>query len=151
MKQESKKSGRPPKVDAITFRCSVNFNAAEEAALLTMHEQSGVASLSAFIKMHLFGKTFKVYHIDDITRIFIYKLSALNAQYRTIGVEYDSVVKLLRQHFTEKKAMQALYKLEQAIISLVKVNRQIVSLANEFDAYWREKTGSKDEWSNVFI
>ncbi len=139
MKQESKKSGRPPKVDATTFRCSVNFNATEEAALLTMHEQSGVASLSAFIKMQLFGKTFKVHHIDDNTRIFIDKLSSLNAQYRTIGVEYDSVVKLLRQHFTEKKAMQALYKLEQATISLVKVNRQIVSLANDFDAYWREK------------
>lgn len=139
MKQESKKSGRLAKVDATTFRCSVNFNATEEAALLRMREQSGVASLSTFIKMQLFGKTFKEHHIDDNTRIFIDKLSFLNAQYRTIGVEYDSVVKLLRQHFTEKKAMQALYNLEQAIISLVKVNRQIVSLANDFDAYWREK------------
>ena len=35
--------------------------------------------------------------------------------------------------------MQALYKLEQAVISLVKVNRQIVSLANDLDAYWRER------------
>ncbi len=61
-----------------------------------MHEQSGEASLYAFIKMQLFGKTFKVHHIDDNTRIFIDKLSSLNAQYRTIGVEYDSVVKLLR-------------------------------------------------------
>lgn len=104
-----------------------------------MYGQSGVASLSAFIKMQLFGKTFKVNHIDDNTRIFIDRLSSLNTQYRTIGVEYDSFVKLLRQHFTEKKAMQALYKLEQATISLVKVNRQIVSLTNEFDAYWREK------------
>ncbi len=143
MKQEGKKSGRPPKVDATTFRCSVNFNAAEEAVLLTMHEQSGVASLSAFIKIQLFGKTFKVHHIDDNTRIFIDKLSSLNAQYRSIGVEYDSVVKLLRLHYTEKKVMLALYKLEQAIISLVKVNRQIVSLANEFDAYWCEKTENR--------
>ena len=39
----------------------------------------------------------------------------------------------------QKNAMQPLYKLEQAIISLVKLNRQIVSLANGFDAYWREK------------
>ena len=139
MKQEIKKSGRPPKTDATTFRCSVNFNATEEAALMAMHEQSGVASLSSFIKMQLFGKTFKIHHIDDNTRIFIDKLSSLNTHYRTIGVEYNSVVKQLRQHFTEKKAMQALYKLEQAIISLVKVNRQIVSLANDFDAYWRER------------
>ena len=106
---------------------------------MAMHEQSGVASLSSFIKMQLFAKTFKIHHIDDNTRIFIDKLSSLNAHYRTIGVEYNSVVKQLRQHFTEKKAMQALYKLEQAIISLVKVNRQIVSLANDFDANWREK------------
>ncbi len=139
MKHENKKTGRPPKVDATTFRCSVNFNASEEASLMTMYEQSGVASLSAFIKMQLFGKTFKVHHIDDSTRIFIDRLSSLNAQYRTIGVEYNSIVKQLRHHFTERKAMQALYKLEQAIISLVKVNRQIVSLANDFEAYWREK------------
>ncbi len=39
----------------------------------------------------------------------------------------------------QKKEMQALYKLEPAIISLVKVNRQIVSLAKDSDAYWREK------------
>ena len=41
----------------------------------------------------------------------------------------------------QKKAMHALYKLEQAIIALVKENRQIVSLANDFDSYWREKDG----------
>ena len=39
----------------------------------------------------------------------------------------------------QKKAMHDLYKQEQAIIALVKVNRQIVSLANDFDSYWREK------------
>ena len=138
MKQEIKKSGRPPKTDATTFRCSVNFNATEEAALIAMHEQSGVASLSSFIKMQLLGKTFKVHHIDGNTRIFINKPSSLNAHYRTIGLEYNSDVKQLRQHFTEKKAMQALSKLEQAIISLVKVNRQIVSLANDFDSYWHK-------------
>lgn len=137
MKQESKKSGRPPKVGTTTFRCSVNFNAAEEADLLTMHEQSGIASLSTFIKMQLFGKTFEVHHIDDNTRIFIDNLSALNAQYRTIGVEYDSVVKLLRLHREESNASPlqtgTSYHLPR------KVNCQIVSLANEFDAYWREK------------
>ena len=138
MKQEIKKSGRPPKTDATTFRCSVNFNATEEATLMAMHEQSGVASLSSFIKMQLFGKSFKIHHIDDNTRIFIDKLSSLNAHYRTIGVEYNSVVKQLRQHFTEKKAMQALYKLEQAIIFLVQVNLQIIPLVNGFYLYWRE-------------
>ena len=38
----------------------------------------------------------------------------------------------------QKNAMHDLYKQEQAIIALVKVNRQIVALANDLDAYWRE-------------
>ena len=32
--------------------------------------------------------------------------------------------------------MQALYKLEQQTIELVKLNRQIVALANRFDSEW---------------
>ena len=86
--------------------------------------------------MRVFGRPFKVHHIDDNTRIFIDKLSSLNARYRTIGVVYDTIVKTLKENFTEKKAMQALYKLEQQTIELVKLNRQIVALANKFDKEW---------------
>ena len=140
MKQNFKKAGRHPKIDATVFRCSVNFSAAEKARLLDMHEQSGVESLSAFIKMQLFGKPFKVFIVDENTRIFIDKLSAFNSHYRTIGVEYDTMVKTLRENFTEKKAMAALYKLEKITIELVKLNRGIVALANKFDERWLQKS-----------
>lgn len=139
MKQNSKKSGRPPKAEPTTFRCSVNFTATEEAKLMNMHGQSGIQSLSAFIKMQLFGKTFKVHHIDDNTRIFIDKLSSFQAHYRTISIEYSNLIHLLRLNFTEKKAMSVLYKLEQATIDLVKLNREIVALSKEFDIRWRER------------
>lgn len=85
MKQNSKKAGRHPKIDPTAFRCSVNFTAKEHSLLQTMHEKSGIDSLSAFIKMQVFGKTFKVHYMDDATRIFIDKLSALNARYRLIN------------------------------------------------------------------
>lgn len=140
MKQSFSRGGRPPKIGATAFRCSVNFTAAEKATLLAMQERSGVESLSAFIKMQLFGKTFKVFVVDENTRVFIDKLSAFNAQYRTLGVEYDEVVRMLRQNFTEKKAMKALYNLEQTTIELVKLNREIVALAKEFDARWSQKS-----------
>lgn len=140
MKQNAKKSGRPPKAEPTTFRCSVNFTATEEAKLLSMYEQTRVSSLSAFIKMQLFGKTFTVHHIDDSTRIFIDKLSSLNAHYRTISADYSNLIHLLRLNFTEKKAMSALYKLEQATIDLVKTNREIVSLSQLFDELWRNKS-----------
>lgn len=136
MKQSFSRGGRPPKIGATAFRCSVNFSATEKARLFDMHEQSGVESLSAFIKMQLFGKSFKVFVIDENTRLFIDKLSSLNAHYRTIGIDYDLVVKTLRENFTEKKAMKALYNLEQLTIELVKLNREIVALAKEFDGRW---------------
>lgn len=105
-----------------------------------MHGQSGIQSLSAFIKMQLFGKTFKVHYIDDNTRIFIDKLSSFQAHYRTISIEYSNLIHLLRQNFTEKKAMSALYKLEKITIDLVKLNRQIVSLSQAFDELWRKQS-----------
>lgn len=105
-----------------------------------MYEQSGIQSLSAFIKTQLFGKTFKVHYIDDNTRIFIDKHSSLHAHYRTISVEYSNLIHLLRQNFTEKKAMSALYKLKKITIYLVKLNREIVSLSQSFDELWRNKS-----------
>ena len=140
MKQNFSRGGRPHKIEATAFRCSVNFTAAEKASLLTMQERSGVESLSAFIKMQLFGKPFKVFVVDENTRVFIDRLSAFNAQYRTIGVEYDDVVRMLRQNFTEKKAMKALYNLEKITVELVKLNREIVALAKDFDARWSQKS-----------
>ncbi len=90
--------------------------------------------------MQLFGKPFKVFTVDENTRIFIDRLSGLNARYRTICADYDLVVKTLRENFNEKKAMKALYQLERHTIELVKLNREIVALAKEFDERWLLKS-----------
>lgn len=134
-----KKAGRKPKIDPVVYRCSVNFNALEYAKLKMMHEQSGVESMASFIKMQFFGKTFKVFTVDENTRRFIDRLSALNANHRILGISYDQVVKTLRENFTEKKAMSALYKLETLTLELAALNRQIVNLASEFDRQWLQR------------
>ena len=77
--------------------------------------------------------------VDENTRVFIDKLSSLNSLYRTLGVDYDLLVKTLRENFTEKKAMAALYKLEQLTVELVKLNREIMALARKFDEQWSQK------------
>lgn len=140
MKQNPRNAGRHPKIDTTAFRCSVNFTASEHALFQTLHEKSGVSSLSSFIKMQLFGKPFKVFTVDENTRIFIDRLSGLNARYRNICTDYDLVVKTLRENFNEKKAMKALYQLERHTIELVKLNREIVALAREFDERWLLKS-----------
>lgn len=140
MSNNYRNAGRKPKLDPTVFRCTVNFNAQEHAKLVAMHERSGVESMSVFIKMQFFGKPFKVFVIDENTRKFIDRLSALNSQYRTLGVSYDTLVKTLRENFTEKKAMTALYRLEQYTKELARINRQIVDLANKFDEQWLLKS-----------
>lgn len=137
MKQNFNQGGRPPKINPAAYRYVVRFDASENDVFLSKFEKSGATTKTAFIKNVLLGKPFKVFVVDENSRVFIDRLSAFNAQYRTIGVEYDEVVRMLRQNFTEKKAMRALYNLEQVTIELVKLNREIVTLAKEFDTLWR--------------
>ena len=140
MKQKFNQGGRPPKINPAAFRYVVRFDAAENGVFLTLFEKSGATNKAAFIKNVILEKPFKVFVVDENTRVFIDKLSSFNAQYRTIGIEYNTVVKTLRENFTEKKAMKALYKLEQLTIELVKLNREIVALAKDFDERWSQKS-----------
>jgi len=140
MKQNFNQGGRPPKINPAAYRYVVRFDAAENGVFLTLFEKSGATNKAAFIKSVILGKPFKVFVVDENTRVFIDKLSSFNAQYRTIGIEYNTVVKTLREDFNEKKAMKALYKLEQLTIELVKLNREIVALAKDFDERWSQKS-----------
>lgn len=139
MTQTSSRGGRRPKTDPSVNRYVVRFNAEENARFLAMFDRSGLESRGAFIKNFIFQKPFKVYTIDENTRVFIDKLSSFNSLFRTLGVSYDNVVKTLRENFTEKKAMSALYKLENLTVELIKVNSEIVALAQKFDGQWSQK------------
>ena len=141
MNRNNYRGGRHKKADPSTaFRCSVNFTASEQSQLLAMQQQSGIESLSAFIKMQIFGKPFKVHVVDDNSRIFIDRLSNMNNHYREIRISYNLLLTTLRENFNEKKAMAALYKIEKMTIELVKLNREIVALAKDFDERWLRKS-----------
>ena len=100
MTQISGKGGRRPKTDPSVNRYVVRFNAEENARFLAMFDRSGLESKGAFIRNFIFQKPFKVYTIDENTRVFIDKLSSFNSLFRTLGVSYDTVVKTLRENFT---------------------------------------------------
>lgn len=140
MTQSNGRGGRHPKTDPSVNRYVVRFNAEENARFLAMFDRSGLESKGAFIRNFIFQKPFKVFTVDENTRVFIDKLSSFNSLFRTIGVSYDNVVKTLRENFTEKKAMAALYKLEKLTMELVRVNSDIVDLARKFDEQWSLKS-----------
>ena len=132
MKEKRKsKSGRNPKLDPAVYRYTVRFNEEEHNRFLAMFGKSGVYARSVFLKAHFFGQPFKVLKVDKTLVDYYTKLSDFHAQFRAVGTNYNQVVKELRLHFSEKKAMALLYKLEQHTIELVKLSRLIVELSRE--------------------
>ena len=141
MNEEKKsKQGRNPKDDPAVFRYTVRFTAQEHARFLTMYEQADVYAKAIFIKARVFDEEFKVMKVDKMLVDYYTKLSAFHAQFRDVGVNYNQTVKELKSHFSEKKAMVLLYKLEKQTIELVALGRQIISLTQEFQQQWLQKS-----------
>lgn len=139
MQKEKRRTGRCPKLDTKTHCVMVRFNDGEWNRFLAMHEKSGVYAKAVFLKEQFFGRTFRVVTVDKGLVNYYTKLSDFHAQFRAIGTNYNQVVKELRCHFSEKKAMALLYKLEKQTIDLVKLNRKIVELSREMYAKWEQQ------------
>lgn len=133
------KGGRTPKNDPANYRYSVNFTAVEHARFLTMFEQSGLQSKARFIAARVFGDEFRVVKIDRSAMEYVTKLTSFFAQFRSVGVNYNQVVKELHSNFSEKKALALLYKLEKATVDLVEIGKKIQELSEDFKANYLAK------------
>jgi len=138
MKKKSK-YGRNPKLDTKTHCVMVRFDDVEWNRFLAMYEELQVYAKAVFLKAHFFGQKFRVLKVDKTLVDYCTKLSDFHAQFRAIGTNYNQVVKELRCHFSEKKAMMLLYKLEKCTIDLVRVSREIVELSRGMHAKWEQK------------
>ena len=105
-----------------------------------MYEKSGEYARAVFLKAHFFGQPFRVLTTDKTLLDYCTKLSAFHAQYRAIGNNYNQTVKELRCHFSEKKAMALLYRLEQCTKELAALMRQVMELSKEFEGRWLQKS-----------
>lgn len=133
---KKRKTGRYPKDNKCTHCVMVRFNDVEWAKFLTLYEQSGVYAKAVFVKSRVFGEPFRVVKIDKAMMDFCEKLSSFHAQFRGVAVNYNQVVKELRSHFSEKKAMALLYRLESLTREMMQQGQQIVALAKEARERW---------------
>jgi hypothetical protein len=126
------KGGRPPEDDPATNCVMVRFNNVENARFLTLFEQSGMHAKALFIKARVFDQTFRVIKTDRAALEYGTKLTSFYGQYRAVGVNYNQVIKELHSHFSEKKTLALLYKLESITKELVTLSEQIIQLSQEF-------------------
>ena len=140
MNQEGRVKGeRTPKLDPAIYRYSVNLTSVEHAKFLTLYEQTGVYSKSAFIKARIFNESFRVVKVDKTKYDYYQKLSEMHAQFRGVGINYNQMVKILRSNFNEKRAMTLLYKLEKQTIEMIIIQKQIAELTDDFNREWSQK------------
>ena len=121
----------------------VRFDDVEWNRFLTMYEESNVYAKAVFLKAHFFGQKFKVLKVDKTMLEYYTKLSDFHAQFRGIGTNYNQVVKELRIHFSEKKAMALLYRLEKCTIDLCEAGAGDCGAFREMEA-----SGNKDRLCN---
>ena len=131
--------GRPHKLDPAKNCVMLRFNDLEYAKFLTLYERSGVYSKATFVKARVFNESFRVVTIDKTKYEYYQKLSEMHAQFRSIGVNYNQMVKILRSNFNEKRAMALLYKLEKQTIEMIIVQKQIAQLTDQFNREWSQK------------
>ena len=127
------RSGRNPKLDPATNRYSVNFSSEEDMRFLKVYECSGMTSKSAFIKARIFGEPFHVVTFDKSRYEYYAKLSNFHSQFRMVSNNYNQTLKELKSHFSERRAMALVCKLEKYMMQLVQIMHEVVELTNRYE------------------
>lgn len=138
--EKRKKGGRIPKLKPKKHQVMLRFDEDEWNKFITMYEKSEVYAKAVFAKALMFGQPFRVLKVDKTLVDYYTKLSDFHAQFRAIGTNYNQVVKELKSHFSEKKAMALLFKLEKCTQELVALSHRIVQLSKDFEERWSQKS-----------
>jgi len=99
---------------------------------LKMFERSGMTSKSAFIKARIFGEPFHVVTFDKSQHEYYTKLSDFHTQFRIVGNNYNQTIKELKCHFSERRAMALVCKLEKYMMQLVQIMQKVVEITNKY-------------------
>jgi len=113
-------TGRNKKINPASFRYVFRLNEEENNQFLSL------TSL-------LFNREIKVVKIDKSALDYYTKLTELYAQFRSVGVNYNQIVKILYRNFSEKKAAAYLYKLEKETTQLIAICKQILELSQQIE------------------
>lgn len=132
--RKQNRGGRKAKTNPSIHRHVFRLTDEENARLLSLFDASGMTNKAKFIIFLLFGKGMKSVKIDKGTVDFYMRLTSFHSQFRSVGVNYNQIVKLLYRNFSEKKAGAYLYKLEKQTAEMAMLCQKIIQIAEEFEA-----------------
>ena len=133
------KGGRLRKTDPSIHRHVFRLTEEENAKLLSLYEVSGMPNKAKFIISLLFNKEMKSVKIDKGTVDFYMRLTSYHSQFRAVGVNYNQIVKLLYNNFSDKKAAAFLYRLEKKTAEMAMLCQKIIQLTEDFEVKYLRK------------
>ena len=128
------KGGRKPKLNPSIHRHVFRLNDEENAKLLSLFESSGMRNKAKFIISLLLEREIKTLKIDLQAIEYHTQLTKFFSLFRSVGVNYNQVVKILYRNFSEKKAAAYLYRLEKQTIEMAVLCKNIIELTQEFES-----------------
>lgn len=141
--EQRKKGGRKPKLNPSTHRHVFRLNDEENAKLLSLYETSGMHNKAKFIISLLLEREIKVMKIDLQAMEYHTQLTKFFSLFRSIGVNYNQVVKILYRNFSEKKAAAYLFRLEKQTIEMAALCKNIIELTQAFESEYLLKNQQK--------
>ena len=138
-KENRKRGGRKPKLNPSTHRHVFRLNDEENAKLLSLYEASGMHNKAKFIISLLLEREIKVVKIDMQAMEYHTQLTKFYAIFRSVGVNYNQIVKILYRNLSEKKAAAYLFRLEKQTIEMAALCNKIIELTKLFESRYLNK------------
>ena len=129
-------TGRKPKLLTRTHCVMVRFDDEEYARFMSRYRESGVYAKAVFCKSMVFGETFRVILADKEKEDAYKKLNALHAKFREMATNYNLVVKELHSHFSERKAMALLNRMEGMTKEMSAIAQKVIALVKDVSNQW---------------
>ncbi|MDM1391161.1 hypothetical protein HX052_14490 [Myroides marinus] len=127
------KGGRKLKSNPKKYRHVFRLTESENQRLLALFASSGMTNKASFLVSMLLDRQVKTVKVDIAAIQYHATLTKLFNQFRAVGVNYNQIVKLCNQYFSEDKAKRSISKLEEYTKDLSKLCFYIIKLTKEFE------------------
>ena len=122
-------TGRKPKLLTRTHCVMVRFDDEEYARFMSRYKESGVYAKAVFCKSMVFSESCRVIQTDKEKEETYKKLNALHAKFREMATNYNLAVKELHSHFSERKTIALLNKMEGMTKEMSALAKDVIKLA----------------------
>ncbi|MTG98811.1 hypothetical protein GJV76_11830 [Myroides sp. BIT-d1] len=127
------KGGRKLKSNPKKYRHVFRLTESENNKLLALFASSGMTNKASFLVSMLLDRQVKTVKVDVTALQYHATLTKLFNQFRAVGVNYNQIIKLCNQYFSEDKAKRSISKLEEYTKDLSKLCYYIIKLTKELE------------------